>query len=173
MYNCITLAEGDSMDDRYWCYSPEELTDIISRIIADSSIDTMQQSHVMFARDTRLVFIYAFCSCEPTAHMIILLTWSQAKWWTPLKHTWASFTSNAFILWQPRHVVYDLWGSYHVVITTGILTTPQLHYMVWSKNAEDPPSNVDDYYHKISTAFTKLLPEVSSRQTTPEINVMY
>ena len=44
--------------------------------------------------------------------------------------------------------------------TAGIMTTPQLHYLVWSRNAENPPSNIDDYYHKIATAFTKLLPEV-------------
>ena len=62
----------------------------------------------------------------------------------------------------------------HVAITTGILTTPQLHYMVWSRNADDPPSNVDDYYHKIATAFTKLLPEVSTQDsTTPAACVMY
>ena len=47
------------------------------------------------------------------------------------------------------------------LFTAGILTTPQLHYMVWSRNADSPPSDIEDYYHKISTAFTKLLPKVS------------
>lgn len=105
--------------------SPEELTDVISLIIAGSSIDTMQQSHVMFAHDTR-----------------------------PSGEHLSNILEQALLA---MHSSYD---------NLGILTTPQLHYMVWSKNAEDPPSNVDDYYHKISTAFTKLLPESMTSPVT-------
>ena len=36
--------------------SSDELVDIISQLISESSIDIKQPSHVMFARDTRLVF---------------------------------------------------------------------------------------------------------------------
>ena len=164
------------MQYRYWCYGSKELNDAISHIIADSSIDTTQQSHVMFACDTRLVFILAFCSCDPTAHMITFICSHYHK---PSGEHLSNILEQALLAMHSsydnlhRHVVYDLRGSYHVAITTGILTTTQLHYMLWLKNAEDPPSNVDDYYNKTSTAFTKLLPEVSSRQATPHTNAMY
>lgn len=49
--------------------SGEELTDVISRIITDSSIDIAQSSHIMFGRDTRLVLVL----CLSLAHMVSLI----------------------------------------------------------------------------------------------------
>ena len=65
---------------RHCICSPEELTGVISRIITDSSIDITQQSHIMFACDTRLVLvifnhmIMSECSHDCSCDCISLLT---------------------------------------------------------------------------------------------------
>ncbi|XP_065882367.1 phosphoacetylglucosamine mutase-like isoform X2 [Dysidea avara] len=101
--------------------SSDELVDIISQLISESSIDIKQPSHVMFARDTR-----------PSGdHLAAILEQS-------LTAMQSSFDN------------------------LGVLTTPQLHYMVWSRNTHHPPSDIQGYYTTIATAFKELLPQSMS-----------